>query len=105
MTASKNKEFMKLDKQQMKKLRALCHELKPVVRIGQHGFSEAVQNELNLALDHHELVKIKIAADDRDARHSLLEHIAKKTDAVLVQKIGSTATLFKRNEESPVIPL
>lgn len=96
---------MKLDKQQIKKLRAMCHELKPVVRLGQHGFSDAVEKELNLALDHHELVKIKIAADDRDARNELLEQIADKTGSILVQKIGGTATLFKRNNTSPVIAL
>ncbi len=93
------------DKQQMKKLRAMCHALKPVVRIGQHGFSQAVEKELNIALAHHELVKIKIASEDRASRDSLVEDITTKAGAVLVQKIGGTATLFKRNTSDPVISL
>lgn len=96
---------MELNKQQMKKLRAMCHALKPIVRIGQHGFSAAVAKELALALDHHELVKIKIAAEGKAARNAILNEIVEKSNSTVVQTIGGTATLFKRNNTDPVIPL
>ncbi|HID00207.1 MAG TPA: YhbY family RNA-binding protein, partial [Piscirickettsiaceae bacterium] len=53
---------MALSMQQKKYLRGIAHHLKPVIIIGQYGLSEGLMNELNSTLDHHELIKIKIAA-------------------------------------------
>lgn len=94
-----------LTNKQTRFLKSLAHSLKPVVRVGQHGFSDAVLAELNIALDHHELVKVKIAADDREARHTLLEQMCEQSSALLIQRIGSIAVLFKQNPENPVIDL
>jgi len=55
-----------LNKQQLKTLRSMAHALKPVVRLGQNGLTDAVMRELDLALDHHELVKVKITGSDRE---------------------------------------
>ena len=94
-----------LQKDQIKQLRALAHGLKPVVRLGQHGLTPAVPAELDRALDHHELVKIKLNADGRDARAEQLDALCKATRAVTVQSIGHTACLFRRNQKKPVITL
>ena len=92
-----------LSKIQIKHLRKLTHDLNPVIMLGQHGFTEAVLNELNIALDHHELVKIKLSGSDRDERDQLIEEICKQTGSELVQSIGKTATIFRRNQEKRVI--
>lgn len=92
-----------LSKIQIKHLRKLTHDLSPVIMLGQHGFTEAVLNELNIALDHHELVKIKLSGSDRDERDQLIEEICKQTGSELVQSIGKTATIFRRNQEKRVI--
>lgn len=94
---------MTLDKKQLKHLKSLCHALQPVVRIGQKGVTAAVEAELDGALSHHELVKIKVGLGDREARTVATEQLATKTGAQLIQKIGQTAVLFRRNTRSPVI--
>lgn len=99
------KKPLVLDKATVKYLRSLAHALKPVVRLGQNGFTEAVSKELDGALSHHELVKIKLSEGDKDGRDSQLEQICNAVNATVVQQIGHTATLFRRNKKKPVIEL
>ena len=94
---------MQLSKSQMKHLLSLSHDLKPVILIGQNGITENVLNELEIALDHHELVKIKIAGDNRESRNKAIEILHTKTSAEKVQSIGKTLTLFRRNTKKPKI--
>ena len=83
----------------------MCHELKPVVMLGQKGLTDAVLNELDIALDHHELVKIKLSVDDRDARKKMADDICLRCHADLVQSIGKTISIYRPNKEKPVIHL
>ena len=92
-----------IDKQQLKYLCSLAHDSKPVIWIGQHGLTDNVLEELNNALDHHELVKIKVRVGDREEREKVTADICEKTSAELIKKIGNTVTVFRRNEEEPVI--
>ncbi len=78
-------------------LKAKAHALKPVVITGQHGVTPAVLNEINLALDHHELIKVRVNAADRDERRELIEEIVKTTGAELIQAIGHVITLYRKN--------
>lgn len=94
-----------LTNKQIKFLKAQAHSLSPVVRVGQHGLSEAVLKELEIALDHHELVKIKVAADDREAREVMLLSMSKRTKSHVVQRIGGMVVLFRQNVKKPVIDL
>lgn len=94
-----------LSNKQIKFLKAQAHALKPVVRVGQHGLTEAVIRELEIALDHHELVKVKVAADDREAREVLWSSLSGKTHAQIVQRIGGIVVLFRQNTKKPVIDL
>ena len=91
------------NQQQTKHLKSLCNALAPVVRIGQKGVTDAVMSELEIALSHHELIKIKVSVGDRDARGAAIAQIAETSKAVIVQKVGQTAVLFRRNHEKPVI--
>lgn len=81
-----------------KKLRAEAHDLKPVVIIGQSGLTDAVLNEIEIALDYHELIKIKIRAD-RDERKQISELICTSTKAELIQNIGQIAVIYRLNPE------
>lgn len=94
-----------LSNKQVKFLKARAHALKPVVRVGQHGLTTAVYKELDIALDHHELVKIKVAADDREAREAMLIALSDKARAQVVQQIGGMVVLFRQNLKKPVIDL
>ena len=75
--------------------------MNPVVWIGQAGLSKAVLAELDLALEHHELLKVKIAAGDRDARDQIVAQLCESTGACLVQRIGNIALLYRPSKEPP----
>ncbi|MFA5923230.1 MAG: ribosome assembly RNA-binding protein YhbY [Methylococcaceae bacterium] len=81
-----------------KKLRAEAHTLKPVVMIGQSGLTAAVLAEIELALDSHELIKVKIRAE-RDERKLMSEKICTDTGAVLIQTIGQIAVIYRLNPD------
>jgi len=80
-------------------LRARAHHLKPVVSVGAAGVSDGVLAELDVALDQHELVKLRIAADDREQRKDLIASLCRKAGAELIQRIGHTAVLFRERSE------
>jgi len=86
---------MALDEKQKRALRGRGHNLKPVVSIGNAGLSKAVLRELDLSLEHHELMKIRIAAGDRTARRQLIEQVCAELNAELVQAIGHIALLYR----------
>lgn len=79
-----------------KKLKALAHALNPVVMIGQAGLTDAVLNEINSALDAHELIKVKIRAE-REERSEISSQICNSTQSELVQSIGQIAVLYRKN--------
>jgi RNA-binding protein len=81
-----------------KKLRAEAHTLKPVVTIGQLGFTTAVLAEIEQALDSHELIKVKIRAE-RDERKLISEKICTDTGAALIQTIGQIAVIYRLNPD------
>lgn len=96
---------MTLSKQQKKFLRALAHEKKPVIWLGQQGLTANVLAEIETALDYHELVKIKLRTGDRENREAVIEDIRAATGAEQVQKIGNTVTLYRGNKNQPGIKL
>ena len=96
---------MPLSRPQIKHLVSLAHNLKPVIMVGQNGITENILKELEIALDFHELVKIKIAGEDKESRVSIIEQLTKASSAETVQKIGKTLSLYRRNNKKPKIEL
>lgn len=94
-----------LNNTQKRYLKALAHARKAYVTVGGNGLTQAVLEEINLTLEHHELIKIKVHADDRQARDALIEIICTASSSELVQRIGHVAVLFRRNSEAPRIQL
>ena len=82
--------------QERKRLRQIGHALNPVVMLGGQGLTENVIEETNRALNDHELIKVKVVAEDREARAALIEEIAQATDAQIVQTIGKIVLLYKK---------
>lgn len=81
-------------------LKAKAHPLKPVVMIGDKGLTDNVNKEIDRALTDHELIKVKVGAEDKDARRDLADAICKAQSAELVQLIGKIAVLFRKKEEA-----
>lgn len=82
--------------QERKRLRQIGHALNPVVMLGGQGLTENVIEETQRALNDHELIKVKIGGEDRDARAAVITEIAKVTGAEVVQTIGKIALLYKK---------
>ena len=95
---------MSLTASQKRHLRQLAHSRKPVVIIGDAGLSEGLLNELNLSLEHHELMKVRVNAEDREGRSALITELCEKTGCELVQQIGHIAIVY-RPAQKPVIQL
>ena len=83
------------NKKQLRHLQSLCHALQPVVRIGQKGVTEAVLAELDIALNHHELIKIKVGYGDRSERKAIIAKIAEDHEANIIQQVGQVAGLHR----------
>ena len=86
-------------------LRGQAHDLKALLQIGNKGVTPAFLAELDAVLEQHELVKVKVAGEDREARDAMIGELAEKVDAALVQRIGHTATLYRPARERPQIVL
>ena len=95
---------MTLNNRQLKHLRGLTHKLQPVVMVADKGLTENVMAEIESALDHHELVKVKLKSD-RATRAAWITEIAERCGAEKVHTIGQVASFFRRNPEKPVIEL
>ena len=96
---------MTITKTQQKYLRSKAHHLKPVVWIGQNGLTESVTAELETALDHHELIKIKLRVGDRELRNETVDDICQTIHCIKIQCIGSIVSIYRRNDKQPVIEL
>jgi RNA-binding protein len=79
-------------------LKAKAHKLKPVVMLGNKGFSAAVQKEVEIALNDHELIKIRVACEDREEKKALVAEICAATKSELVQLIGKIAVIYKQRK-------
>lgn len=90
---------MALTESQKRHLRKLAHSLKPVVIVGSAGLSEGLLQELDATLEHHELIKVRVNAEDREARQALLGDLCSKSRSELVQFIGHIAVLYRRAEK------
>lgn len=90
---------MALTERQKKHLRRLGHDLRPIVRVGQRGLNPGVIEELRLALEHHELVKLGARVGDRDSRDAMLSTLAEATGSELVHRIGNVGLFYKKNSK------
>ncbi len=96
---------MSLNNKQNRFLRAQAHSLKPVVLIGGAGLTDSVINEINQALHDHELIKVRVNADDREAKQEMIDAISGQTESFLVQSIGHIGIFYRRNKKKPKIEL
>ncbi|GFO72448.1 RNA-binding protein [Bathymodiolus japonicus methanotrophic gill symbiont] len=87
-----------MNSEQLKQMKTQAHELKPVIMIGQAGLTDAVLKEIELALDTHELIKIKIRAE-RAERKQLQELICTKTKSESIQSIGQVFVIYRKKPE------
>jgi putative YhbY family RNA-binding protein len=83
-------------------LRAEAHKLTPVVIIGDKGLTDAVIAEIDRSLKTHELIKVRAATDDREARKTWMPTICERTGAEAVQSIGKVFVIYRENPKEKV---
>lgn len=86
---------------QRRQLRAMAHEMKPLVLVGQRGVTENLIQNLNEQLLAHELVKVKV--HDPDALEDVARTLAASTESALVQWIGKVLLFYRAHPENPTI--
>ncbi len=86
---------MPITQTQRRHLRKLAHHLKPVVIVGGAGLTETVLAEIDSRLAHHELIKVRVNAADREARQAMIEQIVEATGADWVLSIGHVAAFYR----------
>ena len=86
-------------------LRGQAHGLKAMLQVGGKGVTDALVAEIDGALEHHELIKVKVAGEDREARDAMIGELAARTGAALVQRIGHTAIFYRPGKDRRQIVL
>ncbi len=87
-----------MDNAHKKALKAKAHHLKPVVLLGNKGLTEAVIAETDIALLSHELIKVKINGAEKEDRILIAAELCEALKAELVQMIGNTVIIYRKNE-------
>lgn len=91
-----------LTTKQKQYLKGLAHHLSPVVMLGANGLTEGVLAEIDNALTHHELIKVKIAGADREVKQLIIDAIVRETKAVTVQTIGHVLVLYRQSDDKKI---
>lgn len=91
-----------LSNKQKQHLKSLAHSMKPVVLLGANGLTEGVLAEIEGALAHHELIKVKVPEEDRELRAQIYATILQHTGAQQVQIIGKVQILYRPSEQQKI---
>ena len=94
-----------LSNAQKRYLRGLAHDLKPVILVGAKGVTAALLAELDLALEQHELIKARVAAEDRETRDQWIAAMVDGAQATLIGRIGHVAVLYRPRKDKPQVIL
>ena len=94
--------IMTLSGKQKNLLRGIAHSKKPVVSIGNKGLTDAVMAEVELALDLHELIKIKVPGGSKADKNALVQQITDVSNSQMVQLIGNVAVIYRASDEATI---
>src|SRR5215208_141721 len=82
-------------------LRAAGHRLHPIVQVGKEGVTDPVLRQLGEALDHHELVKVKVGTESPEDRFEVADALGDRAGAQVAQILGRTVLVYRRHPETP----
>ncbi len=91
------KQAAELTAKQKKFLKGLGHTLSPVVAIGKDGLGQKIVKAANLELSRHELIKVKVGKSSPADKKEVAKTLSRETESSLVQVIGRTILLYKKN--------
>jgi len=96
----KPKSMKDLTPQDIRSLKAKVHHLKPIVIVGNKGLTDTVIQEIDRALDDHELMKIRIHTQNREDLVKNTADICIKTNAILIHSIGHIVAIYRKNPDN-----
>ena len=82
-----------------KALKAKAHHLDPVILIGQKGLTPSLFQEIEIALEHHELIKVKVQQGDKETCEGFAAQIATTTSAEFISKIGRVLVFYRKKKD------
>lgn len=80
-------------------LRGLAHHLKPVVYLGKQGITDSLIENVNQALDAHELIKLKFTSF-KEQRKTLAQEIEEHTQSEMVGLVGNIAIYYREQPDA-----
>jgi RNA-binding protein len=83
----------------LRNLKTKAQHLHPIVIIGNNGLTPQIHHEVNEGLEAHELIKVRVNAENRDERKRMISEIAETANATIVQAIGHVLVLYRAKEE------
>jgi RNA-binding protein len=92
--------MLKLTPAERSALRAEAHGLSPVVMIGEAGLTPSVLKEIDVSLNSHGLIKVRVFGDDREERMAMYEAICAQLDAAPIQHIGKLLVIYRPKKET-----
>ena len=85
---------------QRKYLRGLAHNLKPSAYVGQKGMTEGLIEEVNVALEASELIKVKfVDFKEKEVKKELIQEIANSVNCEVAGIIGHVAIYYRQNKD------
>jgi putative YhbY family RNA-binding protein len=87
--------MLNLSVTQRLELKSRAHALRPIVIIGNAGLTPAVLDEIERSLKSHDLLKIRVMNDDREARDAMHVEICELLKAGAVQHIGKILVVYR----------
>jgi len=82
-----------------KALKAKAHHLDPVILIGHKGITPNLLQEVEIALEHHELIKVKAQQGSKEVCTDFATQIAEATASELISIIGRVLILYRKKKE------
>ncbi len=101
----KRRPLADLTGKQRKDLRGQAHHLQPLVRIGHEGVTEGVCDALSIALETHELVKVKLLESAPVRAKEAAVELALRCGAHVAGTVGRVAILYRRHPKKPQVVL
>jgi RNA-binding protein len=96
--------MLALSSAERRALRARAHHLRPTVIVGEAGLTAAVLKEVDLSLERHELVKLRVLTGDRVDRERLISELCTTLTAFPVQHIGRMLVVYRPRPDAPGAP-
>ncbi len=97
--------FLLLNSKQRAFLRSKANSEEPVLHLGKGGLSEPLLRQAEDALAARELIKGKVLETAPFSSREAAEQVAQAVCAEVVQVIGRTFVLYRRNQKEPKIQL